>query len=797
MKKINPYIIERILMRNQLVIILLFFFLIPITSFAQESNCSDGIDNDGDGFIDCYDDNCLGTAECQGFFIVPDSVCSISPPTLNYEMKDVAGSSNRNVTTQARIVVGDVDNDGIPDIVTPHQWDSEIRVLWGGGASPGATKYSISTSPSGTEKFRPELEIAIAEINGDNCTEIFSFERKNSGGNKFFGNYYLASYNCDLSSNLYRVLIGSKRPGIIGLADFDGDGLTEVYYKNEIRAAEDGTVLVSGTGNWENDFNSGPVAIDILPDNPGLELVVGKFIYGVSLPSRTANSGSITKLKRMPLYKIKDMGPTNYSTTSVADFDLDGNLDVLATGATGNKDGPTAVFYWNVANNTVSTWETPDNWLWGTGRINIADNDNDGLMNANFASGNKLYSLELDGSGQLQLSWQKGITDSKSGIIGVTSFDFDNDQIMEVVYRDAGLLTIASGIDGTTLKSLICQSHTLNENPIIADVNGDGNTNICVPCNFSDNPSAFKINDGLQQQGNGNVRVYEASAGQTWVPTRKVWNQHGYHITNVNDDITIPRTQQSLTTVFSGTDCSSTTIQPLNGFINQTPTLNTNGCPTLPAADLNFLTSGSSSAITIIAPVCPQTDFLVSFKVQNIGDVSISSNLPVTFYKGDPTQAGAVKLKTETFIVTNLAPGDSIIVDSLSVTADGTFFELFVVLDDDGTTPVPITLPTNPSAQECDFTNNIESSLVNPQPFTLGLEKIQDNIICDASFPNTGAARAFALQGGSEITAGFTFNWFNGTTVTATPDYVGHTYSGIADGTYTVFAVKDGIGCTS
>ena len=100
-------------MRNFLIIVLLFLFLIPITSFTQESNCSDGIDNDGDGFIDCYDDNCLGTAECQGFFIVPDSVCSISPPTLTYEMKDVAGSSNRNVTTQARIVVGDVDNDAV------------------------------------------------------------------------------------------------------------------------------------------------------------------------------------------------------------------------------------------------------------------------------------------------------------------------------------------------------------------------------------------------------------------------------------------------------------------------------------------------------------------------------------------------------------------------------------------------------------------------------------------------------------------------------------------------------------
>ena len=31
----------------------------------------------------------------------------------------------------------------------------------------------------------------------------------------------------------------------------------------------------------------------------------------------------------------------------------------------------------------------------------------------------------------------------------------------------------------------------------------------------------------------------------TWVPARQIWNQHSYHVTNVNDDGTIPRFEQN------------------------------------------------------------------------------------------------------------------------------------------------------------------------------------------------------------------------------------------------------------
>ena len=44
-----------------------------------------------------------------------------------------------------------------------------------------------------------------------------------------------------------------------------------------------------------------------------------------------------------------------------------------------------------------------------------------------------------------------------------------------------------------------------------------------------DNPSNYK----------NTVAVYEDSQ-KRWIPTRRIWNQHAYHVSNVREDGTIP-----------------------------------------------------------------------------------------------------------------------------------------------------------------------------------------------------------------------------------------------------------------
>jgi hypothetical protein len=150
--------------------------------------------------------------------------------------------------------------------------------------------------------------------------------------------------------------------------------------------------------------------------------------------------------------------------------------------------------------------------------------------------------------------WVRTINDSRSGVLTVTIYDFDNDGNPEVVYRDSQELAIVDGATGSNkLFSRTCMSHTYTEGPVIADVNGDGNTDICVSCNRSDNPSQFKIEAGIQQQALGEVRIF-FSDGE-WLPTRKVWNQPGYFVVNINDDLTLPFPQLDIAAVFSNTPC--------------------------------------------------------------------------------------------------------------------------------------------------------------------------------------------------------------------------------------------------
>ncbi|QCK15550.1 FG-GAP repeat domain-containing protein [Mangrovivirga cuniculi] len=637
-------------------------FTIFSQSVTEETGdlCRNGIDDDGDGVIDCYDESCAADAVCDGFFLDPTSgSCDIPIPPVDFEMVNTAGSSNRNVHTQARIVIGDLNNDGIPEVVTPHKWDQELRILYSTGPDAGDTEYQSSTTVIGNDKFRPELEVAIANLDNDDCGEVFSIERSkgDAKGNEFNGDFFLVMYDCQLNE-IYRVNIGPDNPGIIGLADFNGDGNVEIYFKDQIRDAKTGALIADGNmGDWDSEVNHGPVAMDINPNSPGMELIVGGTIYNVNI-----NSGTMTVWKELPEYFTKDMGYATYSTTSVADVNGDGLLDVVMTGATGSNDGNTAVFIWDPHNDVHQVYETPDNWLWGTGRVTLSDIDNDGLMNAVFVSGSTLYNLEINSDLSYTVEWTKQIEDSLSGIIGVTAYDFDNDGIKEIVYRDATFLTIASGEDGSTIHQEICQSHTFMEYPLIVDANGDGNTNIVVPCNFSDNSSAFKIGDGLQQQGNGNLRIYEAAGQQYWVPTRDVWNQHGYHVTNVNDNLVIPAFHYNSTREFPG-NCfgDGQTINPLNNFMVQTPSLDANGCPDLPRAELEFdpiiNDDGTANFITVNPPTCPNEQFTIDYVVKNTGDIAVADNLLMTLYAGDPrTDATAQKLLTIDRMI-SLAPG--------------------------------------------------------------------------------------------------------------------------------------------
>jgi hypothetical protein len=120
-------------------------------------------------------------------------------------------------------------------------------------------------------------------------------------------------------------------------------------------------------------------------------------------------------------------------------------------------------------------------------------------------------------------------------------FDFQGDGSAEVVYGDECYFRIYSGKDGTVLFQEPSSSATIHEYPVIADVDGDNNTEIIVVSNDLHHTMGTTTcpTYGANDHPRHGVFVYGDAADQ-WVRTRRVWNQHAYHLTNVGADGIVP-----------------------------------------------------------------------------------------------------------------------------------------------------------------------------------------------------------------------------------------------------------------
>lgn len=783
-------------MKRLLILCVLGFNLMGFTLSAQEI-CNNGRDDDNDGFIDCYDTDCSVSTFCKGFYLGDEAMCEATPPAFpQFTMALDFSSPNETTNHLARMAVGDLNRDGKPEIVTMNRYTDKIFILNG-------TDGSIQQQK--TVDFDPNWEVAIANIDDDDCGEIFFFGHDDPPGSNNDG-YYIFAYDCELNL-IWRTETRLRGDPInYGLADFDGDGKVELYVKDEIYDAHTGTRIVKSSGSSWSRINGGPVAVDMEGDE-NLELVLGCAIYSVNLGDRTKDSGSLTLLKSWPDYYIRN----EYNATSVADYNQDGYLDVLASGSTEKHGDNTTVFFWDVHNNTVLTYSDPipgnftifacpdqtgayykDGWKNGTGRINIGDLDGDGKLNASYVSGKYLYALDEN---MQPLSWSpKLVNEETSGHTGCTLFDFNGDGKSEIVYRDERFLYIINGTDGSIYNQQACVSRTNREYPIVADVDADGSTELCVTCGYDDD-NAIDNFCNLSYSRYSHVRVFK-SGSDPWVPARRVWNQHGYFNVNVNDDLTIPIRQQKHHLIFSTGSCTTGPNRPLNTFLNQTPFLNQDGCPTYKSPDLAYV----ENSLTVNPPTCPSQNFTVTFQITNQGDIGLSGMVPITFYNGNPTQSGAVKLNTVNVPLNNFEVGDVEPLNNIPVSGPGGPFTLYIVLNDNGTSlPTPISLP-NTNFLECDYSDNIISILVNPLPVGLTAQKLKDNIKCmGSSSPDNGAVRAFVPgPGGSQNTSDYNFYWSAGSSAKPAPaDYTGATVNGLPDGVYTVYAIHKTAQCSS
>ncbi len=354
-----------------------------------------------------------------------------------------------------------------------------------------------------------------------------------------------------------------------GFADFNGDGVPEVYVFNRIFNAQTGKLLAQGGDTesmgknavYDKGSSSHTVAIDI--DGDGLaELVAGDVVYKISITNTSGLLGNSIEISSQADLSTLGVGD-GYS--SVGDIDLDGDIDIVV------------VRRYSATQNCLYVWDGQTNSIIGTPLfINrqiirrgpsqpfVGDIDNDNYPEICFTTDLRLHAYKYDNiSGDIVSKWSTAmITSDQSGATALTLFDFNQDGNAELVYRDQSNLRIidGSGLSPVTIQTIPCASQTGVEYPVIADVNNDGAAEIIVSGNVS---SALAPSF---------LYVYGAATG-SWAPARPVWNQYQYNVINVNKDLTIPKYQFNTSTLFANGK------RPFNAFLQQATTIDQNGNP--------------------------------------------------------------------------------------------------------------------------------------------------------------------------------------------------------------------------
>ncbi|MBQ3710706.1 MAG: T9SS type A sorting domain-containing protein [Bacteroidales bacterium] len=374
--------------------------------------------------------------------------------------------------------------------------------------------------------------------------------------------------------------------GTPSFADFNHDGYPEVYIGNAIYDAATLKMLcqgpssdnkglshrgsIPGTYNHRT-YNAIPFAYDVVGDEKA-ELICGNTIYNVNIVSRTnPNLNSVTVNKTI----TPPNGYPQDGQVAIADFDLDGKVEVLVVNDPTYDNIENGIYYYAYKPLTGQILFSFTHYARGTNYPAICNIDDDPYPEILLTDylltvpDEQMYCLRYTPGTGLNTIWSTGHNDP-SGMTTMAFFDFNLDEIPEIVYRDGHNLNIINGQNGQVLYSYPMHSGTASEHAIVADVNKDGHAEI--------------IADGFLDydygtNGYGSLTMF---GDENWPMTRHVWNQYAYNVTNVNDDLTVPTTSFDNATVFTAPD--GTIRRPYNNFLQQAGYITPQGKPYNPSS---------------------------------------------------------------------------------------------------------------------------------------------------------------------------------------------------------------------
>ena len=609
--------------------------------------------------------------------------CEYKPPAIDFDAKVThfwgapdAPNGNPSDVMMTPIVVqldddncdGKINQDDIPEIL--------FSTFKGGAYYKNGTLHAISVVGgnvvekwSAPDMTQPGGGLAAADLDGDGVPEIVACMNPGPGGagccDAVAQNTGAIAFKADgtvlwTQSDTTKVHCGYQHPAI---GDVDQDGHPEVLIGH--------TLLDGATGAIKKELDpatSWGQTLSGLSDVDGdglLDVVDGQRAY-------RADGSVIWDLRPNPNDPNQPSIPVGYH--AVGDFDGDGLAEVVVI----SSGGPHAMYlvHYDPAspsgakilrskvdiNNGTSTaaYCNAPGKEYGGGPPTVADFNGDGVPDVGAAGavgyvvfdGKKMMDMAV-ASDQLTL-WFQTTHDCSSAVTGSAVFDFNGDGKAEAVYSDEYRLYMYDGLTGANLLTPICNTTgTLWEYPVVADVDNDGQADIVVAS------TAYGItcpDDGSKQSG---IRVFSSKNG-SWVRTRRVWNEHTYHITNINEDGTVPAVEKPNFTQ-PGLNDYRQNRQPEGEF-------------------------SAPDAVVSVAPKC-FGDYGVVATVRNLGSAALPAGVPVGFYYGKAPGTKLGSGVTKKALYPAEAEAITLLLPNAPPTVTSGMDPVFAVVDDNDPTP--------------------------------------------------------------------------------------------------------------
>ncbi len=504
--------------------------------------------------------------------------------------------------------LGDIDGDGVPEIVI---MSSVIAGALGDPSDP------IDVSDTPVRPAPPTMDDPSTEPGpgGDICV--------------------LTAYTAELEllwvAADVQVDCGGHAPALV---DLQGDGEVEALLGPYIVRGADGALLGRNEDAEARFFAYEEIGMHVIAADLNMD-GVSEVILGHTLVDPAGDT-------------ICQAAGLEDGYTATADFDGDGRGEVVVVGngLVGVYDSDCQVMAsWNLVGGGTG------------GPPTVSDFDADDGVEIGIADAETYTVYERDG----QVLWSHPVSDASSHATGSVVFDFEADGRPEVVYADETRLWILAGEDGAVrLEDDRHASRTLHEYPAVADVDGDGATELIVP-------------NGGGHLGEDRTGLYVLGAADgEWLMSRQVWNQHAYSMVNIDDDLRVPAPAASSWPVHN--NFRSGDPQPQSSWKAADP---------VPVAD-------------ICMTECQEERISVTARAGNSGAVAFDAGIPISLYTrpSDPIHLQTV------WTTAAVDPGATSEVLRFEVTpADVQEASLWLVVDDDDGAEVV--------AQECNEDNNV------------------------------------------------------------------------------------------